>query len=112
MKTIALSNGGSEGVDKMVLVFKNYVPKSKDLKELVQKTEGVPSRDADFQVEEAKKAARQLPDGDKPVLIAPKRANWDLKRDVEKRMKKLSKRTQKALVEIAEELNSNAAEDS
>jgi coiled-coil domain-containing protein 12 len=33
--------------------------------------------------------------------IAPKNPNWDLKRDVQKRMDKLEKRTQKALAEIA-----------
>lgn len=33
--------------------------------------------------------------------IAPKNPNWDLKRDVQKRIDKLDKRTQKALSEIA-----------
>jgi len=33
--------------------------------------------------------------------IAPKNPNWDLKRDVQKRIDKLEKRTQKALAEIA-----------
>jgi hypothetical protein len=38
--------------------------------------------------------------------IAPKNANWDLKRDVQKRIDKLEKRTQKALAEIACECSS------
>jgi len=33
--------------------------------------------------------------------IAPKNPNWDLKRDVQKRIDKLEKRTHKALAEIA-----------
>jgi coiled-coil domain-containing protein 12 len=33
--------------------------------------------------------------------IAPKNPNWDLKRDVQKRIDKLERRTQKALAEIA-----------
>jgi coiled-coil domain-containing protein 12 len=33
--------------------------------------------------------------------IAPKNPNWDLKRDVQKRIDKLEKRTQKSLAEIA-----------
>ena len=38
--------------------------------------------------------------------IAPKNPNWDLKRDVQKRIDKLEKRTQKALAEIACECSS------
>jgi coiled-coil domain-containing protein 12 len=32
--------------------------------------------------------------------MAPKKANWDLKRDIEPRLAKLERRTQRALVEI------------
>ncbi|CAM9526609.1 unnamed protein product [Ectocarpus sp. 13 AM-2016] len=35
--------------------------------------------------------------------IAPKKANWDLKRDVEKKLEKLDRRTQRAIVEIIRE---------
>ncbi|CAM9362962.1 unnamed protein product [Choristocarpus tenellus] len=35
--------------------------------------------------------------------IAPKKANWDLKRDVEKKMEKLNRRTQRAIVELLRE---------
>lgn len=35
--------------------------------------------------------------------IAPKKANWDLKRDVEKKLEKLNRRTQRAIVEIIRE---------
>jgi coiled-coil domain-containing protein 12 len=33
----------------------------------------------------------------------PKKANWDLRRDVEKKMEKLEKRTQRAMVELMRE---------
>jgi len=36
-------------------------------------------------------------------LLKPKKANWDLKRDVEKKLAKLEKRTQRAMVDIARE---------
>lgn len=32
--------------------------------------------------------------------LAPKKPNWDLKRDVEKKLAKLDKRTKKAIIEI------------
>ena len=32
--------------------------------------------------------------------VAPKKANWDLKRDVQAKLDKLERRTQRALVEI------------
>lgn len=35
--------------------------------------------------------------------IAPKKVNWDLKRDVEKKLDKLNRRTQRAIVEIIRE---------
>ena len=87
------------------IIFRNYVPSTKSLRVRVAKCEGVPSKDADVYLAEAKAKARALPPEHAPALIAPKRANWDLKRDVEKRMKKLAKRTQQAIAELAAELN-------
>jgi len=94
----------------MTLVFRNYVPKSETLRQSLAKTEGVPSREAEVLLNEAKKAARALPQGDAPALGGTKRANWDLKRDLEKRLKVLSKRTQTAIAELAEELSKEAEE--
>jgi len=34
------------------------------------------------------------------VNVAPKKPNWDLRRDVEKKLVKLERRTQRALIEI------------
>ena len=36
-----------------------------------------------------------------PGMVAPRRANWDLKRDVEARLEKLERRTRRALVDVA-----------
>ena len=35
--------------------------------------------------------------------VAPKKANWDLKRDIQKKMDKLERRTQAAIVELIKE---------
>ena len=38
-----------------------------------------------------------------PSMLAPRRVNWDLKRDVEPKLEKLERRTRRALVDIARE---------
>ena len=87
------------------VIFRNYVPSRVPLRSRVVKGDGVPSKDMEVLLTEAKIKSRALPSEDTPVLIAPKRANWDLKRDVEKRMRKLARRTQQAIAELAAELN-------
>lgn len=45
------------------------------------------------------------------TVATPKKINWDLKRDIQDKMKKLEKRTQKAIVEMLKErLEKEAAE--
>ena len=87
------------------IIFRNYVPLSKALRSNVVKLDGVPSKDAEATLAEAKAKAKAPPSESAPVLVAPKRLTWDLKRDVSKGMKKLAKRTQLAIAELAEELN-------
>lgn len=41
--------------------------------------------------------------GDDIINVAPKKANWDLRRDVAKKLEKLERRTQRALVAIMQE---------
>lgn len=46
--------------------------------------------------------------------VMPKKANWDLRRDVEKKMERLEKRTQRAMIELMreeEERRMNEAEE-
>lgn len=37
------------------------------------------------------------------MSVAPKRANWDLKRDVQPKLDKLERRTQRAIIGIMQE---------
>ena len=39
-------------------------------------------------------------DGQELLSVQPKKANWDLRRDVERKLEKLEKRTQRALAEL------------
>ena len=41
--------------------------------------------------------------GEAIINVAPKKANWDLRRDVAKKLEKLERRTQRALVAIMQE---------
>ena len=41
--------------------------------------------------------------GDDIINVAPKKANWDLRRDVANKLEKLERRTQRALVAIMQE---------
>ena len=34
------------------------------------------------------------------MSIAPKKANWDLRRDISKKLEKLERRTQRALIDL------------
>ena len=46
------------------------------------------------------------------VDLAPKKINWDLRRDCEKRIEKLERKTQRKIVEmLRKRLESEAAED-
>ena len=44
-----------------------------------------------------------MPQSDAPVTIAPRKPNWDLKRDVEKKLAKLERLTTRAIGEILRE---------
>lgn len=43
--------------------------------------------------------------------MAPRKANWDLKRDVAKKVEKLNRMTQKAIVELLREKLAKEAEE-
>lgn len=42
--------------------------------------------------------------------VTPKKPNWDLRRDVEKRLAKLERRTQRALVQLAQQQQAQSVE--
>lgn len=77
--------------------FRNYVPNDEKLKNFV-----VPPVEIPKKAEEIDRSlgivANKEPDLD--LSIAPKKLNWDLKRDIEKKLEKLEIRTQRAIVEM------------
>jgi len=80
------------------LKFRNYTPFDEDLKKYKLERPSVPSIAKEI-TESLQKIAKEQPDWN-TLSIAPKSANWDLKRDVEKKLEKLEQRTQRAIVEM------------
>ncbi|EOA33157.1 hypothetical protein CARUB_v10016498mg [Capsella rubella] len=94
-------DGEEEAVeeDGPAMKFRNYVPQAKEL-------------------QDGKVAPPELPKFEDPIValppavekkedpfvnIAPKKPNWDLRRDVQKKLDKLERRTQKAMYKLMEE---------
>lgn len=99
------ADGAGARTGTTAIAFRNYVPRDGDLASLkVTATTApalaVPSGEGRETV--ALTLEPNVGDVD-PSTIAPRRANWDLKRDVARRLEKLEKRTRRALVDIARE---------
>ncbi|OMO96841.1 mRNA splicing factor, Cwf18 [Corchorus capsularis] len=85
--------------DNLSMKFRNYVPHDK----LLQEGKVAPPVLPKF---EDPVAAAPPPAEDKedPLFnIAPKKPNWDLRRDVQKKLDKLERRTQKAIYKLMEQ---------
>jgi coiled-coil domain-containing protein 12 len=88
--------------------FRNYLPRDGDLTRVPATTAPtmVPAKSVDDEGDEEDDGPMALKPnvGDvDPAMLVPKKANWDLKRDVERRLGKLEKRTARAMVDIARE---------
>ncbi|TQD94205.1 hypothetical protein C1H46_020157 [Malus baccata] len=79
--------------------FRNYVPHDKQL----QEGKLVPPVLPKFEDPVAGVPPPSEKKEDPFVNIAPKKPNWELRRDVQKRLDKLEKRTQKAMLKLMEE---------
>ncbi|XP_066375887.1 uncharacterized protein [Miscanthus floridulus] len=77
--------------------FRNYLPHDEQLRGGKLAPVSLPKFEDPISAETAEPKEVENPFGN----IAPKNPNWDLKRDVQKRIDKLERRTQKALAEIA-----------
>lgn len=79
--------------------FRNYVPHDKQLQEGKVAPPVLPK----FEDPVAAMPPPSEKKEDPFVNIAPKKPNWDLRRDVQKKLDKLERRTQKAIFKIMEE---------
>ncbi|TRY84962.1 hypothetical protein DNTS_019031 [Danionella cerebrum] len=93
------------------LKLRNYTPEDQDLKDR-QLPKAKPSSVED-KVKDQLEAANPEPVIEEVDLVnlAPRKPDWDLKRDVAKKLEKLERRTQKAIAElIRERLKGSEAE--
>jgi coiled-coil domain-containing protein 12 len=132
-----LTKGGDD--TKKQINFRNYVPKDETLdksepptkrKRVSDKSDGadndpsIPKEDVktelELALEEAKADTAVLNEASQgqvssepvsSVVAAPKKANWDLKRDIVKKLNRLEKRTQKAIVDLLRERLEREAEE-
>lgn len=85
--------------DDRQIHFRNYIPRTPDLQDfcLPRITSADIEAEIDKEIQEAIAAAE---DTDAVLAIAPRKPNWDLKRDVERKMHTLAARTDRAVVQL------------
>ncbi len=83
-----------ENPHRGVLKFRSYVPRDTLLKELKMDTPPLPSM-----IDEINKKLMKI-DSQEALDITPKKPNWDLKRDIEKKLEVLERRTQRGIVQL------------
>ncbi|XP_003384885.1 PREDICTED: coiled-coil domain-containing protein 12-like [Amphimedon queenslandica] len=90
------------GTRKKVLKFRNYNPHTEDLKE--KKLKRTMPESIENQVSEQIEAGGHSQVEEVNLSnLAPKKANWDLKRDTASKLEILERRTQKAIIELIRE---------
>lgn len=85
--------------DKPVLKFRNYVVQDKK----IDHEKVAPAQPPTIEEPTVDRQPEKLPQEELLINVAPKKANWDLKRDIAARLDKLERRTQKAILEILRE---------
>eukprot|EP00931_Biecheleriopsis_adriatica_P017929 TRINITY_DN126_c0_g1_i1.p1 TRINITY_DN126_c0_g1~~TRINITY_DN126_c0_g1_i1.p1 ORF type:complete len:164 (-),score=42.38 TRINITY_DN126_c0_g1_i1:99-590(-) len=88
-----------EKKDDRQIHFRNYQPRTPELRDLCLPR--ITSSDIEDEIDrEIQDAIAAAEDTDAVLAIAPKKPNWDLKRDVERKMLNLSARTDRAVVQL------------
>lgn len=89
------------GCIRRVLKFRNYRPQDESLRAHVVERPPPPSVAVTEAVEEEQRSlVAKAIDKERPLNLAPKKANWDLKRDVERKLARLERQTQRAIADI------------
>ncbi|XP_059735861.1 coiled-coil domain-containing protein 12 isoform X2 [Bos taurus] len=101
--TKQLREGEEEGEKHRELRLRNYVPEDEDLKK--RRVPQAKPVAVEEKVKEQLEAAKPEPVIEEVDLanLAPRKPDWDLKRDVAKKLEKLEKRTQRAIAELIRE---------
>ncbi|GIL47242.1 hypothetical protein Vafri_4093 [Volvox africanus] len=86
--------------EKPILKFRNYAVQDTKRIDHERVEAAQPPK---FQEPVVETKPEDLPQEELLVNIAPKKANWDLKRDVQPKLDKLERRTQRAILEMMRE---------
>eukprot|EP00657_Telonema_sp_P-1_P007756 TRINITY_DN27920_c0_g2_i1.p1 TRINITY_DN27920_c0_g2~~TRINITY_DN27920_c0_g2_i1.p1 ORF type:complete len:115 (+),score=21.84 TRINITY_DN27920_c0_g2_i1:59-403(+) len=90
-----------EGNDEPTIRFRNYQPRNEKLKAACLPLTVAPPLHKELLemcLEQVKESETDIKNG--VLSIQPRKPNWDLKRDVQKKLDKLRKRTDRAILEI------------
>ncbi|XP_019385300.1 PREDICTED: coiled-coil domain-containing protein 12 [Crocodylus porosus] len=96
-------NDEESAVKHMELRLRNYNPEDEELKK--RKVPQAKPASVEEKVKDQLEAAKPEPIIEEVDLanLAPRKPDWDLKRDVAKKLEKLEKRTQRAIAELIRE---------
>uniref|UniRef100_G1PDY0 Coiled-coil domain containing 12 n=1 Tax=Myotis lucifugus TaxID=59463 RepID=G1PDY0_MYOLU len=102
-KTKQLRARSTDSENRRELRLRNYVPADEDLKR--RRVPQAKPVAVEEKVREQLEAAKPEPVIEEVDLanLAPRKPDWDLKRDVAKKLEKLEKRTQRAIAELIRE---------
>jgi len=88
-----------EKKEERKITFRNYGPRTPELKDFC--LQRITSADIEALIDnEIQEAIAAAEDTEAVLAIAPKKPNWDLKRDVERKMQNLAARTDRAVVQL------------
>ncbi|KAI9319101.1 mRNA splicing factor [Dichotomocladium elegans] len=102
----AAATDQSANTSERNLTFRSYIPKDENLKEHVNIAtpadvgETIESETQNLAKEVLAEAANRETDEVDLFNLQPKKPNWDLKRDVQKKLDKLDRKTQRAILEL------------
>ena len=104
VKTLTASRSDEDGNNLESFpkpIFRNYTPKTEELKaSVLPKPKLIEIENEVKEQLESGKPAPLIENEIDLTTLAPQKVDWDLKRDAEKRLRVLEKRTQKAIVEL------------
>merc|ERR1719456_21159 len=85
--------------EERLVRFRNYIPRTPELRDFCLAK--VTSTDIEAMIDkEIAESANAAEDQEAVMAIAPRKPNWDLKRDVERKMQVLQARTDRAVVQL------------
>lgn len=98
----------SEKLDEKALIFRNYVPRSAELRDFVRKA---PTTVAEVELGTEKDIRSALKDFEKqqkePLTLIPKKVNWDLKRNLEEKLNPLQEKTESSISKLKKQIKNS-----